>query len=58
MPQPVVGRQWRARGLPLVPGHIFPRPYIEPGILYRLDFDASGACVDIELLIPHAEAAA
>jgi len=45
-------------GLPLVPGHIFPRPYIEPGILYRLDFDASGACVDIELLIPHAEAAA
>jgi broad specificity phosphatase PhoE len=45
-------------GLPLDPRHIFPRPYIEPGVLYRLDFGAGGACTDIELLVPHAEAAA
>jgi broad specificity phosphatase PhoE len=45
-------------GLPLDPRHIFPRPYIETGVLYRLRFDASGACQDLELLVPHAEAAA
>jgi broad specificity phosphatase PhoE len=45
-------------GLPLDPRHIFPRPYIGTGILYRLRFDASGACQDVKLLVPHAEAAA
>jgi probable phosphoglycerate mutase len=45
-------------GMPLDPRHIFPRPYIAPGILYRLDFDASDACAEIELLVPHAQAAA
>lgn len=38
--------------------HIFPQPYIEPGVVYRLHFDTAGACRDIELLVPHAEAAA
>jgi broad specificity phosphatase PhoE len=46
------------RGLPLVPERIFPRPYIETGALYRLRFDAAGACREVELLVPHAEAAA
>jgi broad specificity phosphatase PhoE len=45
-------------GLPLDPHRIFPRPYIEPGVMYRLSFDAAGACEDIELLVPHAQAAA
>ena len=45
-------------GLPLDPRKIFPRPYIEPGVLYRLRFDSGGAFQDIELLVPHAEAAA
>jgi broad specificity phosphatase PhoE len=45
-------------GLPLDPQGIFPRPYIEPGVLYRMRFDASGACRQIELTVPHAEAAA
>jgi probable phosphoglycerate mutase len=44
-------------GLPL-DRHIFPQPYIEPGIVYRMRFDAAGACRDIKLLVPHAEAAA
>jgi probable phosphoglycerate mutase len=46
------------RGLPLEPAHIFPRPYIETGALYRLQFDAQGACRDVQFLVPHAEAAA
>jgi broad specificity phosphatase PhoE len=45
-------------GLPLEPSRIFPRPYIEPGVLYRMRFDAEGACREIKLLVPHAEAAA
>jgi broad specificity phosphatase PhoE len=45
-------------GLPLEPRRIFPRPYIEPGVLYRLRFDASSTCRELELLVPHAEAAA
>jgi broad specificity phosphatase PhoE len=45
-------------GLPLDPRRIFPRPYIEPGVMYRLSFDAVGACEGIELLVPHAQAAA
>ena len=46
------------KGLPLEPRHIFPRPYIVPGVLYRLQFDAAGACQSVELQIPHAEVAA
>jgi broad specificity phosphatase PhoE len=46
------------RGLPLVPERIFPRPYIETGALYRLRFDSADRCQEIELLVPHAEAAA
>ena len=46
------------RGLPLVPERIFPRPYIETGALYELRFDAKGDCRDVQLLVPHAEAAA
>jgi broad specificity phosphatase PhoE len=42
-------------GLPLDSRRIFPRPYIEPGVLYRMDFDASGACQDLQLFVPHAE---
>jgi broad specificity phosphatase PhoE len=46
------------RGLPLESQLIFPRPYIEAGIVYRLRIDAQGACRDVELFVPHAEAAA
>ena len=46
------------RGLQLDPRHIFPRPYIEPGVLYRIRFDAQPNCRDVELFVPHAEAAA
>jgi probable phosphoglycerate mutase len=45
-------------GLRLDPHHIFPRPYIQTGVLYQLRFDATGACREVELLVPHAEAAA
>jgi probable phosphoglycerate mutase len=45
-------------GLPLDPRRIFPRPYIEPGVLYRMRFDAAGHCRDVKLLVPHAEVAA
>ena len=45
-------------GLPLDPRHIFPRPYIQTGTLYRLQFDAAGACQDVQLRVPHAEEAA
>ena len=45
-------------GLPLDPHRIFPRPYIQPGVLYHLRFDAAGNCHDVKLLVPHAEAAA
>ena len=46
------------RGLPLDRRHIFPQPYIEPGIVFRLRFDAQGGCRDVELFVPHARAAA
>jgi broad specificity phosphatase PhoE len=46
------------KGLPLEPRHIFPRPYIAPGVLYRLRFDARGTYQSVELQIPHEEAAA
>ena len=45
-------------GLPLDPHNIFPRPYIEPGVLYRMRFDADGACRGVERRVPHAEGAA
>jgi len=45
-------------GLPLEPRQIFPRPYIEPGVLYRMRFEQAGALRDLQLLIPHAQAAA
>ena len=45
-------------GLALDPRTIFPRPYIQPGVMYRMRFDPGGACRDIQLLVPHAEAAA
>jgi probable phosphoglycerate mutase len=38
------------RGLPLEGRQIFPRPYIHTGALYRLRFDPSGACQDVQLL--------
>lgn len=37
------------RGIPLVGAHIFPRPYIHTGALFRLDFDASARCVGVTL---------
>jgi broad specificity phosphatase PhoE len=46
------------QGLPLEPKTIFPRPYIEPGVVYRLEFDAGGACRGVDLQVPHAEVAA
>jgi broad specificity phosphatase PhoE len=45
-------------GLPLEPSKIFPRPYIEPGVLYRMRFDSTQKFRDLELYIPHAQAAA
>jgi broad specificity phosphatase PhoE len=45
-------------GLPLDPGRIFPRPYIQPGVLYRMQFDAEDRFKNVELFVPHAEAAA
>ena len=46
------------RGLPLDPRHIFPRPYIEPGVVYKLRLDSQGTCRGVELFVPHAERAA
>jgi broad specificity phosphatase PhoE len=45
-------------GRALDPRKIFPQPYIQPGVLYRMRFDAAGTCQGIQLLVPHAEAAA
>jgi broad specificity phosphatase PhoE len=45
-------------GLALDPRHIFPKPYIDTGVLYRMDFAADGTCEDVKLLVPHAQAAA
>jgi broad specificity phosphatase PhoE len=45
-------------GLPLERRKIFPQPYIETGVLYRMRFDAAATLEDIKLLVPHAEAAA
>ncbi|HEV7661933.1 MAG TPA: histidine phosphatase family protein [Chloroflexota bacterium] len=38
------------RGLPLQQQHLFPRPYIHTGALYRLQFAADGSCLDVQLL--------
>jgi broad specificity phosphatase PhoE len=46
------------RGLPLHRDHIFPRPYIPTGALYRLRFDGQRECREVELLVPHAQVAA
>ena len=46
------------RGLPLEGRRLFPTPYISPGTLFRLDFDAAGRCRRVEQLVPHEEAAA
>jgi broad specificity phosphatase PhoE len=46
------------RGLPLAPHHVFPRPYIETGVVFRLQFDATGACPEIHAFVPHREVAA
>lgn len=46
------------RGLPLDPQHIFPRPYIDPASLYELRFDSQNQCDQVQLHVPHAEAAA
>jgi len=45
-------------GLPLDPRKIFPRPYIEPGVAYRMRFDPGGTFREVQQLMPHAEAAA
>jgi len=45
-------------GRALDPKTIFPRPYIDPGVLYRMRFDAAGQLRDVEQSVPHAEAAA
>jgi broad specificity phosphatase PhoE len=45
------------RGLPL-DGQIFPRPYIATASVYCLRFDTAGVCRDVEIFVPHAEAAA
>ncbi|HLZ32243.1 MAG TPA: histidine phosphatase family protein [Chloroflexota bacterium] len=39
-------------GLRLEPASIFPQPYIATGVVYRLQFDADGACRDVQLLVP------
>jgi broad specificity phosphatase PhoE len=46
------------RGLPLDPQRIFPRPYIDTGVVYEMRFDAQGRCQELQLHVPHAEAAA
>jgi broad specificity phosphatase PhoE len=46
------------QGLPLSAERIFPRPYIDTGCVYRLLFDAHARCVQVKLLVPHAEVAA
>ncbi len=39
-------------GLQLEPASIFPRPYIGTGVMYRMRFDAQGACREVQLLSP------
>jgi broad specificity phosphatase PhoE len=46
------------RGLPLEVQGIFPNPYIAPGTVFRLDFDAAGRSRGVEQLVPHEAAAA
>jgi len=46
------------RGLPLNQSVIFPQPYIEPGTVFRMRFEANARLRDIEAFVPHAEKAA
>ncbi len=43
------------QGLPLN-AEIFPRPYIDPATVYRMRFDATGRCVDLQKHVPHSDA--
>jgi len=45
------------RGLAL-DASIFPKPYIPTAVVYRLRFSADQVCRDIQIFVPHAEAAA
>lgn len=38
------------RGLPLEGAHLFPRPYIHTGALFRLEFDRTGTCQSVTLM--------
>lgn len=44
---PILILSGRLRDIPLDGAHIFPRPYIHTGALFRLDFDTSGACLGV-----------
>jgi len=46
------------QGAPLEPRALFPQPYIEPATVYRMRFDANGALHEINMHVPHAQAAA
>ena len=46
------------RGLSLDRRHLFPQPYIEPGTVFRLRFERPDTLPDIQVFVPHAEAAA
>lgn len=46
------------RGIPLDSPDLFPRPYIPTATVYRLTFEDPASLPEIEMLVPHAEAAA
>ncbi|GAC1316355.1 MAG: hypothetical protein NVSMB2_09090 [Chloroflexota bacterium] len=46
---PILILSGRLRGIPLEGAHIFPRPYIHTGALFRLDFDSRDACLGVTL---------
>jgi broad specificity phosphatase PhoE len=46
------------QGVPLEPKVLFPQPYIEPGTVYRMRFNADGNVRDVDRYVPHAQAAA
>jgi probable phosphoglycerate mutase len=45
-------------GVPLDSPDLFPRPYIPTATVYKLGFDDARKVRDIQMLVPHAEAAA
>jgi hypothetical protein len=55
---PVLVLVGSVQGVPLQPAALFPQPYIEPGTVYRLCFDAAGAVREVHMFVPHAQAAA